>query len=93
MSEWAKSTPEFDKAISECVDSSRLQEIIRNHFDRDGAAPEPPAVPVPAPVQAPQTHIRVVYPSGNNRFEVYGASEAELDEKERQIRAMFGGQR
>jgi len=34
--------------------------------------------------------VRVIYPAGNNRFEIYGSSEADLDAKEGQIRAMFG---
>jgi hypothetical protein len=36
--------------------------------------------------------MRVVYPSGNNRFEIYGASEAELDAMEAKIRAAVDGQ-
>jgi hypothetical protein len=32
---------------------------------------------------------RVIYPHDNDRFELTGNSEAELDERERQIRAMY----
>src|ERR1700682_2911213 len=49
-----------------------------------------PAVALPANVLQ-DACVRTIYPSGNNRFEIYGASEQELDEKERQIRSMFSG--
>lgn len=84
-----KTSAEFEKAITNITDPSHLQEAVRNYFEQNSAIPEPAPTP-PAPVEAPQTHVRVIYPSGNNRFELYGASEADLDEKERQIRQLFG---
>ncbi len=51
-------------------------------------APLQTDAPLPAGVDHNRV-FRVVYPSGNNRFEIYGANDAELDERERQIRAMF----
>jgi hypothetical protein len=44
----------------------------------------------PLPVQSSGSHIRVVYPSGNSRFEIYGDSEESLDLQEARIRAMYG---
>jgi hypothetical protein len=34
--------------------------------------------------------MRVVYPSGNDRFELYADSEEDLDRKESALRAMYG---
>ena len=52
-----------------------------------------PSVPLPvSPIAASgaqPTCIRVFYPGGNDRFEVWGASEAELDQKESALRAMY----
>jgi hypothetical protein len=36
-----------------------------------------------------ETCIRVVFPGGNDQYEICGVSEEELDEKERRIRAMY----
>ena len=86
---------------------SMLQELTRqgqivrtreDEFDirRGPRAGAPEAQPAPSlSVARPQspTCFRVIYPSGNNRFELYGASEAELDLREQQIKAMFSGQR
>jgi len=54
-------------------------------------APGTPAVTAVAPAEP--TCMRVVYSGGNNRHEIYGVSEGELDTKEAQLRAMFGGAR
>jgi hypothetical protein len=45
---------------------------------------------IAAPAAAP-TCIRVIYPGGNDRFEITGTSEAELDQKESALRAMYQG--
>jgi hypothetical protein len=47
----------------------------------------------PGPSGPDATHIRFVYPSGNDRYEITGASEEELDEKQRRIEALYGGHR
>jgi len=95
MSEFASSTPQFDKAISECNDPSQIREIVRDYFERDGAAPDPLAAPVMpgARPTAEPACFRVLYPHGNDRYEIYGVSEEELDRKEKHLRAMYGGQR
>jgi len=102
MSEF-KSNPQLDEAINGAMTPSDLREkmlqtlaaqgtVVRSRDDQFNnrlviRQPEPqPAVALPA---NPATCVRTIYPAGNNRFEIYGASEQELDEKERQIRAMF----
>ena len=51
----------------------------------------PPAAVGAEPVnQGPTTHYRVFYPRDNDRFEVTGRSEAELDQKEDAIRRAIG---
>ena len=56
-----------------------------------------PSEPQPAVVMSanrpPDTCIRVVYPGGNTRCEIYGTSEEALDAQETKLRAMFGGTR
>jgi hypothetical protein len=50
-----------------------------------------PAVVVAEPVnQGPTTHFRVIYPFQNDRYELTGHSEAELDQKEAAIRSALG---
>ena len=51
---------------------------------------EQQAAAVSLPVNAgAQTHMRVVYPFGNSRFELYGDSEESLDAQEQRIRSMY----
>jgi hypothetical protein len=50
-------------------------------------APAAPPAAVAAPVE-PRC-VRTIYPGGNDRYELFGQTEAELDEKERNIRAMY----
>jgi hypothetical protein len=56
------------------------------------AASSAPVMPAVRLTQEP-TVYRVIYPSGNDRYEISGTSEQELDQKEARIRSMFGGQR
>jgi hypothetical protein len=87
---------------------SMLQELARqgqivrtreDEFDirrgpRAGALDAQPAPSLSAvrPAQEP-TCFRVIYPHGNDRIELYGLSEHELDQRETALRAMYGGQR
>jgi hypothetical protein len=51
-----------------------------------------PAVEVSLPeASRPQNCVRVIYPHLNDRFEIFGASEQELDLKEAQIRSLYRG--
>ena len=43
----------------------------------------------PSPVATTGSHIRVIYPSGNSRFELYSDSEEGLDLQEARIRALY----
>ncbi len=54
--------------------------------------PASPVAPMPAPRSSSHTpqHYRVIYPGGNDRYELAGDSEEELDVKEARIRAMYG---
>jgi hypothetical protein len=60
---------------------------------KEALAANPLAAPAPRLIlSAPEpraTHIRVVY-VGNDRHELYGTSDAELLEKERRLREMYG---
>ena len=65
-----------------------------SHFDgyRSSAA----SAPAPAKVQSASSNSadankcwRVIYPHGNDRYELNGATEEELDQKEAAIRAMY----
>lgn len=57
------------------------------------AAPAEPSAPLPiaqyADRGAPPTHIRVIYPFSNSRFELVGYSEEDLDLQEQKIRALY----
>jgi hypothetical protein len=53
------------------------------------AAPTP-EVSLPE-TPARETCVRVIYPHLNDRFEIHGVSEAELDQKEEQIRSLYSG--
>jgi hypothetical protein len=55
-----------------------------------GADPTAPQfAPQIAASGAQPTCVRVLYPGGNDRFEITGMSEAELDLKESALRAMY----
>jgi hypothetical protein len=78
---------------------ARQGQIVRTHDDefdirRGPRAGEPEAHPAPSlPAARPTaqpTCYRVIYPHGNDRYELSGATEQELDQKEARIRAMFG---
>jgi hypothetical protein len=50
----------------------------------------PDAVAAEPTNQGPTTHYRVIYPFQNDRYELTGYSEAELDQKEAAIRSAIG---
>jgi len=97
-----KSNEQLDAAINSATTASELREamlatlqnqgiIFRSRDDQFNNRLLQPSEPAPAVAlpASPSTCVRTIYPAGNNRFEIYGASEVELDEKERQIRSMF----
>ena len=94
MSDFMPSSPKIDEIVEahttgQGVDFERMKEALKNQL----AGTEEQAVPAPRPVlSTPQprpTHLRVVY-VGNDRHELYGTSDAELLEKERRLREMYG---
>ena len=100
-----KATQALEEALAGVTDASNLREIMLQTLQKQGVIvrsrdtefhPElivpqpsepPPAVAMPA---SPDTCIRVVYPGGNTRCEIYGTSEEALDAQETKLRAMFG---
>jgi hypothetical protein len=86
---------EMRRAMIEAMARNNMPVPVSRDEDlnmRGAATPAVQTLSEARPAQEP-TCFRVVYPHGNNRFEIYGTSEAQLDAQERQIRAMFGGQR
>jgi hypothetical protein len=70
--------------------------IVRHRGDDLNYRLNPDAVERPAASTMPDsrpaaepTCMRVIYPHGNDRIELFGNSESELDQKERLIRAMY----
>jgi hypothetical protein len=90
MSEFAKSNPAFDKKIAESNDVQDVLEACRT-FVAPATQPEP-SPSLPAAPQQDAKLFRVIYPFGNSRFEIYGVSEADLDQQEKRIREMYGQQ-
>lgn len=93
----AKPTAAFSRLADQATDASdfvnNLKLLGERNRNSTPAQQEPaPVVPLPAD-PAQDTCMRVIFPRGNNRVELYASSEEELDQKERQIRALFGGQR
>jgi hypothetical protein len=101
----AKNTPSLDKLVHDATTQDtnigdafeRLKSALR---ERMGIVPPSSenemlygrsSMPAeaPLPVQSSGSHIRVVYPSGNARFEIYGDSEESLDLQEARIRALY----
>jgi hypothetical protein len=104
-----KSNEALETALNSCTNASELRDTLIRTLSSQGVLVEtrdsnfnshlqvrqPQSTPAPAVALPanPATCVRRIYPHQNDQYEIYGASEAELDEKERQIRAMYGGQR
>jgi hypothetical protein len=43
------------------------------------------------PSERRETFFKVIYPGGNDRYQIFGASEQEVAAKEQAIRAMYSG--
>jgi hypothetical protein len=61
-----------------------------NHQVLRQPQPVPASAPAASAPAAAERCMRIFCPHNNDKFEIYGVSEMELDEKERQIRAMYG---
>ena len=102
-----KSNQALEDALNEITDPSLVREKVLQVLHQQGQviytrddefklirqqpSEPPPAVVMPAS-PANETCGRVIY-VGNDRYEFYGQSESALDERERQIRSLFGGRR
>jgi hypothetical protein len=97
-----KGSPEFDAALANARTPDEVREATHKFFglpndvdyrQENAYAPITPQPAAPLPVPSSGSHIRVIYPSGNSRFEIYGDSEESLDVQEQRIRALYGSQR
>jgi hypothetical protein len=93
VSDFAPSTPKLDEivqAVQGPEGFERMREQLKEHL----AGTTEQTVPAPRPVvTAPgprATNMRVVYPHLNTRVELFGVSEADLDEQEKKIREFYG---
>jgi hypothetical protein len=100
-----KSNQQLDKAVQESESFESMRERMKTVMESQGVITRTreegqygahltgrhASLPVPAAAQAREDfkYSRVIYPHQNDRFEISGASEAELDAREAQIRAMF----
>jgi hypothetical protein len=92
----------FDQQIAEAQTPAEIREICVNRSvangeliqDRDGTVrpvvePAPAAPAMPADTGAQQRFGRVIYPHGNDRYEIFAESQEALDAKEANIRAAY----
>jgi hypothetical protein len=92
VSEFPNSTPQIDALVNSTMGPEGLEamrQAMKDHLagTTEQAAPAP-RVALPAN-QQPPTHLRVFY-INNDRHELVGHSDAELLEKERWLREMYG---
>lgn len=83
-----------EKIVRESTSYGELLENLKAAQGRNGtvlmpAEPER-VVTLSAPSGVERRAMRVIYPSGNNRFELFGVDEADLDAQEQAIRALYG---
>jgi hypothetical protein len=109
MSEFAKSNPNLDHLVSSATNFEAIREACKSDLARQGiiTRPEPGAYGAelapgaqPVEVSVPANSrlgtgpaMRVFYPAGNMRFEIYGEDEEQLDAIEGRIRASLLGTR
>jgi hypothetical protein len=98
-----QSNKRIDEAVQSATDHASLRENMLLALEQSGSVvrpdpfnvrlahgqqPDQPAVVTPvSPAQ--ETHSRIFYPRGNDRFEIWGGSEEELNAKEAKIRGML----
>ena len=101
--DFTKSNPALERAIRAatnfeqirelCVASSEQSHVLTRNRAGEVTVKDSFAGPAPqAPLPTSQTgrYFEVIYPSGNNRFELYADSPAELAELKQRILALFG---
>jgi hypothetical protein len=84
-----KSSKELDAIAANSSSFEQMREAMKAHLQGVPQAPES-TVTADGQTGASESHMRVVYPHLNDRYEIYGVSEAALDAKEKQLREMFG---
>jgi hypothetical protein len=91
-----KPTAAEAEAIADCKDPRHLYELLQANAAASRAVPqETPAAVAAPPIPAERVrhnsagYFQVVYPNGNDRFEVTADSEEELQKKIERIRAMY----
>jgi hypothetical protein len=77
---------ELHGALGWTVTPPSVNEVL---YGRSSMPAAPPALIAEDP-SVPQHCVRVVYPHLNDRIEIYGSTEEELDRKEAALRAMYG---
>jgi hypothetical protein len=94
MSEFLRSNPRLDKIVTDSTNFEEMRARMKAEIAGQPIVEPAPEAPAPAAtVNTCHTHSRIIYPHGNDRFELTGFSDAELDDKERRIRAALGGSR
>jgi hypothetical protein len=93
VSDFPNSTPKIDEIVGSTMGPEGI-EAMRQALKHELAGTAEQAAPAPKPVtlpanQQPPTHLRVFY-INNDRHELVGHSDAELLEKERWLREMYG---
>jgi hypothetical protein len=92
MSDFMPSSPKIDEIVNGTTGPEGI-EAMRAAI-KAALESSPQAAPVARPVQStPEprpTHLRVVYPAGNTRVEIFGSSEADLDAQEKRLREFYG---
>jgi hypothetical protein len=103
--DFIKSNPELDALIADAKTPQELRAVMLQNLSDRGAIkiqddqlaaigreariPEPSRPPSFPVSDAAPTCMRVFYPHANDRYEIYGSSDDDLDKKEAAIRAMY----
>jgi hypothetical protein len=91
-----------EKIVDKALDGSygsyeEMKDALRQNLNLPNPAEEmagmPPTPTAPKSLEPPVAttgpFVRVVYPAGNSRFEIYSDSEAGLDAQEARIRSLY----
>jgi hypothetical protein len=102
------SNRQTDELYRNCRTAEDVREVARQQLEAQGIisrdrggdvvvnSGEPlirPVTAVPVPARNIGKFSRVIYPGGNDRYELFGDSEQELDTKEARLRSAYGPQR
>ena len=97
--------PALERAIASCTSAEEIRELTHRYLQEHGVIQRerggesiveqaggrmPQRVASMPASSGLQTVSRFIYPHLNDRIEIFGGSEQELDEKEKAIRASYG---